>query len=188
MTGITDILNVGIPIAIGAAIPIMGQMIKNSGKFYIAEIYREQNGEYFLVKRKHVGLLHTSFNFGERQYLIDSEQVIYNEGIHPIIQYDLESMKPLKKLVGKAPDKPTSASANMWFRRQGIKQMIQATKTISSKEMIIYIIIGLAIGLSVGYGVFQYWHPGLYPSPPPGYYYKAEPIPTNATRVGGGGS
>jgi hypothetical protein len=80
----------------------------------------------------------------------------------------------------KLPD-TESRSVSLFFRREGIKQMIQATRGTSLAGALPLILLAAGVAFMLGYVIFLNVHPGLVQAPPVGYYYKALPIPTNAT-------
>lgn len=80
----------------------------------------------------------------------------------------------------KLPDSE-SRSVNMFMRRGAIEQMIKATRGIDLKAAIPFVILAGVAAFMLGYVVFLQVHPGMVQAPPPGYYYKAFPIPVNAT-------
>jgi hypothetical protein len=174
---------------LGASVYVVMKWLAEARSGFICEIYQKRNDDYVLLKRVRKRLGAREFHIGERQFVIEPNTNIYNRG-HPVLRYVLDrsktrsfKFKPVevevkgpKDLDQKATD-PTSESTNLWFRRQGIKQMILGTRKVDLGAMLpMIIIIGIAM-FGLGFVVFQVWHPGFWPGPPIGYTYKVAPIP-----------
>lgn len=199
------------PIIMGVFIPIIWARARNMQPHRIANIWemRGDPPEYVLVKKKWLGLGEAEFNVGERQFIVEADTSnMYNAGAQ-ILDYVLtkarprtvklglvdrirgksnkqyDPIKPTKAQITKITDgkDPSSASTNLYFRREGLKQMIQATRGVDFKAFIPIGIVVLLAGIAAGFGLFSYMHPGFVQAPPAGYTYHVVPIPTNATVV-----
>lgn len=101
------------------------------------------------------------------------------KGIKPTIKSD--AIKPAELHLERHP-KPSSGTVNLIIRRKGAAIMIAATRKVAMNPWIAAF-AGAAIAGAMVYFLANFYHPGLVPAPPYGYYYKPEPIPTNATVV-----
>lgn len=61
------------------------------------------------------------------------------------------------------------------------KSLAWLTRVTTDKMSIMEIILGVAIGLGLGYMVFTNWHPGLVTAPPSGYQYIVQKINETVT-------
>jgi hypothetical protein len=85
---------------------------------------------------------------------------------------------------GKVENPDTeSRSVSLFHRRGFLKQGLIAARGTSLAANIPMLIMVAVAALAISYIIFLSVHPGFYPAPPPGYFYKACPLPTNATHV-----
>lgn len=166
----------------------------------IAIVYDDRNGMMFEVKKIGLPASFETFHVGERQFVRDNSKVTSYEkwnhwgGRCPVYRYNLEDSKPMDaekgtdspakpfKMTFQRITQPSSASVNMIFRKGGAKAMLSATKNVAMDPKLVGVLC-IVMGLTVGYLIATLWHPALVSGPPPGYYYKAVPIPLNTTVI-----
>lgn len=190
------------PLFIGAAVPPFYRWVRDMKPHYVIQIF-QQRGEdaWAMVKRMQKGLGEESFVVGEREFTIpDKAETNVYEGTNPVLMYRLDKTLPRKAKIGptdlsitdpsnlptkaKTPVDPGSQATNMLFRRKGIREEIAGTRGgLNLKDALPLVIMVAITCLVLGFVIFNYWHPGLYPAPPPGYTYKVVPFPVNSTTV-----
>ena len=157
---------------------------KNLKAFIITKIWQERNGEFYLMKRRDVPLSTELVDVGDFQWHIDAKNdVEFYEGGHPIVNLEMGNSKPLIFMPNVDTTAPSARALAKTVKREWVKQWMMATKPFDIKAALPIIIIAAIMGLSVGALIMMNYHPGLVPQAPPGYFYKVEPIPANATVV-----
>jgi len=112
-----------------------------------------------LVKTKPQGNKYAKFYLEENGQLVHFGQTM-NDPMPPL-------MRP--KDLGEEGERKTLA----WL-----------SQITTDKSGLLNIILGLAIGLGLGYALFSNYHPGLVTAPPPGYEYAVQRINATITTVG----
>jgi hypothetical protein len=170
--------------------------VREMARKYVAEIFEQRGPDVFvLLKRKKVAVGKTEFSYRGHTFVIpDRVQTVWYNSTNPILTYVFDrtlpretTIRPVEKLP-KQPaggKDPTSLSTDLLFRRKALQQIINATKGADFKQLLPYFVIALAMGLALGFSIFQVYHPGLVQAPPPGYTYSLTPVHPPATGAGG---
>ena len=197
----------------GVSAVVIVQLFRGRDVGLIAEGYVKVAGRMSQVFRKSVPVRAEAFSIGERQFIVDPEYATTAEswnhwgGNHPVVRYYIDDSRPMSnsfaeqkfKVLGKKdkiekdairPErldlerhpKPSSGTVNLIIRRKGAAIMIEATKKVAMNPWVAAF-AGAAVASMVVYFALNLYHPGLVGAPPPGYYFKVEPIPANATVV-----
>lgn len=197
----------GFGIVLGVMLGWFPRYVKwNVGQFYVAEVYQERAGSFYMVARRKVGIGDDSFVIGKRQFIVPNPApVVDYQNSRPVLHYLLNKGRPRHSTIGDGPSeivRPSkiaieappgvkagtaidTESRSVWlFNASGaIKQMIQAARGLDLKAMLPFVILAAATAFMIAFVIFTVVHPGLYPNPPPGYYYKACPIPVNGSHI-----